>query len=226
MAAYKAVLFDLDGTLLDSKPLILKSFRGSWQACRKSEPPLERFRSLIGLPLETMMKTILKEQGEHGPEASESAKCLLEGYRSQLLLYERQMLKPFDGALELLRELKDEGLPLGLVTSKLRAVTERHLLLVGFDVLLDTVVCADDTLEHKPHPKPFLTAASNLGVRPRDCLAVGDSPADLLSARAAGMRFCAATWGADPVEVLLQEGPDYAPGTPLDILEIIRSVTC
>ncbi len=216
---FEAVLFDLDGTLLDSKPLIMRAFCYAWQRCIKAEPPKARFKQLIGLPLKTMMVTLLKEQCRDSSDSE--VERLLVTYRQHLLEHETAMLSTFDGALDTLTRIKRARIPVALVTSKAGAITRRHLDLVGLSALLGAVICQEDTPHNKPHPAPFEAGARRLGVEPGLCLAVGDAPADLLSARAAGMRFAAAMWGADPPSALLAERPDYVLNAPREVLVVL-----
>ncbi len=101
----------------------------------------------------------------------------------------------FPGWLEVLSELRSRGYLLGIVTSKAAAAANRHLALHSLDTLLDAVITLDDTINHKPDPEPFLAAAARLGVTPEVCLAVGDSPWDIIAANRAGMMSALAEWG-------------------------------
>jgi pyrophosphatase PpaX len=119
-------------------------------------------------------------------------------------------LEAFDGVLELLPVLRDEGRRLGIVTAKrLRTVA---LALDRFPVLrdaMDVVIGAEDTERHKPAPDPVLEALRRLGAEPRDAAYVGDSPFDIRAAKAAGVLAVAVGWGGiHPDERLLHERPD------------------
>lgn len=222
MHRFVAVLFDLDGTILDSKPLIRESFVHSWKQVMGTRPPVERFMPLVGLPLRTMLSEMVLM--ETGKEDTAKVDLMLAEYGKSMEENERSILKPFDGCFDTIKSLRALGVRIALVTSKRRDVSVRHLKIFDAVPLFDAMVFAEDTLRHKPDPQPFQCAASRLGVSPGCCLAVGDSPADLFSSRNAGMLFAAAMWGADPKEALLGAGPDYVLLHPRDILQLFQAV--
>lgn len=221
MRRFDAVLFDLDGTLLNSKPLIAQSVARAWRKVLSiAEPPPDKIISLIGLPMSVMVGRLVEEDpGARAVARENSVDEIVMLHREYFLTHET-LLAPFDGCIELLTGLRAHGIRLGIVTSKTRIVAGHHLTLFGLDRLVDTAVFMEDTERHKPDSAPFSLAASRLAVAPSSCLGVGDAVADLLSARAAGMAFCAAMWGADPRDPLVAAKPDYLAESPTDVLGI------
>ena len=219
LTEFRAVLFDLDGTLIDSKPLIKAAFVYSLKEASAYDFPLNGVLPLVGLPLKTMFERVYEtERQARAPEGGVDA--VLEIYREYLRRHEKPLLKVFAGIVETLESLRKRDIKLGVVTSKMESVAVRHMELLSLDCFFDTAVFEQDTLRHKPEPEPFLLASSRLGIVPGECLAVGDAVADLQSARAAGMRFGAAAWGAEPLEPLLEAKPDYVLERPADILQV------
>jgi len=219
LAGFRAVLFDLDGTLIDSKPLIKAAFVHALKEASAYDFPVEGVPPLIGLPLKAMFERVYSERQARAPEGGVDS--VLAVYREYLRHHEKKLLKVFPGVMETLEALRGAGVLLAVVTSKMDSVALRHMKLFSMESLFDTMVFEQDTARHKPEPDPFLLAASRLEVQAELCLAVGDAIADLQSARAAGMRFGAAAWGAEPLEPLLEAGPDYVFERPESLLEIL-----
>jgi pyrophosphatase PpaX len=196
--AVRAVLFDLDGTLLDTIPLILTSFRHATATVLGAPLPDDVMLANVGVPLRVQMT-------EFSPEHAEE---LLHCYREHNNSIHDEMVCMFPPTPAALTRIADTGLPLGIVTSKSRMMAERGLAITGIAGLFQTLVTCDDLAEHKPDPAPLRFAADALGVDVRYCIYIGDSPHDVAAARAAGMLAVAATWGVSSRETLLAAEPD------------------
>jgi pyrophosphatase PpaX len=210
---FRIVLFDLDGTLIDSGPIILASMHYAVSTVLGREiPPEELGLSIGGQGIVAQMKAI----------DAENADALLEAYKTHNDgLHET--LEAFDELLELLPQLKAEGRLLGLVTAK------RHrtvgLALDRFPALasaFDVVVAHEDTERHKPEPEPVLFALERLGGSSSEAVYVGDSPFDIGAAKAAGLFAVAVGWGGiHPDERLLAEEPDAFVRTPEELVGVL-----
>lgn len=203
LARLDAVLFDLDGTLIDTVDLILSSFRHATREVLGHPLPDEEMMAGVGMPLIEQMRGF---SAEHADE-------LLRVYRMHNAEAHDRMAREYPGTEEVLSELQGRGLPMGVVTSKGTPMALRGLRLFDLERFFGVVVTADDVDLHKPDPFPLRRAAQLLGVDIERCVYVGDSPHDMLSAISAGAVSIAALWGAFPAEQLLAPGPDLALGS-------------
>jgi pyrophosphatase PpaX len=127
------------------------------------------------------------------------------------------LVRPYDGIVNAVRDLKEEGKRLGLVTSKVRSGAVRGLQAAGLEPAFDVIVGADDVRHPKPHPEPVLAALNRLGAQPGEAVFIGDSRHDLESGRAAGVKTAAALWGPFDRSHLADLEPDYWLERPEDI---------
>lgn len=195
-----ALLFDLDGTLVDSVELILASMRAAFEGHRGRRPTEADWIAGIGTPLRAQLGEFV---------APEDLERLVERYRAHQQANHDRMTRAFDGTLETLSRLKAQGHPVGVVTSKLQRSAERTLRHVGLRPFVDAVVGADSVARPKPDPEPVLLALSLLGRRPREAVLVGDSPHDLSAGNAAGATTVAALWGACSRDSLAAASPGH-----------------
>jgi len=182
---FPVVLFDLDGTLIDSTPMILASFRHATRTVLGEAVPDEEIFAIVGGPtLEAQMRSFSPEHVEE----------LVDVYRAHNTpLHDK--LELCAGMDHVLATLKAEGRQLGIVTSKRRHTAQLALDRLEIEPYFDTIVTSDETATHKPSPEPVLLALSRLGAAPPDAVYVGDSPYDVGSARAAGVFSVAVSWG-------------------------------
>jgi HAD superfamily hydrolase (TIGR01509 family) len=206
-----AVIFDLDGTLADTFPLII----GAWNAAVR-EPLGRRFSpeeviALFGVPEEPMFRRVL---------APEDVPKALDVYHH---FYEAEhgIVEPFDGINEVLKAITATGIPIGVVTGKGRRAADISLRLLGWDGLFGSVVTGDDVQRQKPDPEGALAAARALGVDAPQCVFIGDTPTDVQCGHSAGMRTIAAAWHPVYLDRLREAGADYWANTPRDITSLL-----
>jgi phosphoglycolate phosphatase len=188
--ALRGVLFDLDGTLIDSAP-DLAGAANRLRADHGLAPlPLADLRPMVGSGARGMVGVAFGvAPGEARFESLRDA--FLAHYAAGLL----ELTQPFDGVAELLSSLEDAGIPWGIVTNKATRFTQPIVDGLGLARRAAVVVCGDTTPHSKPHPEPLLHAARAMGLAPASVLYVGDDLRDAQAARAAGMAMVAATWG-------------------------------
>jgi pyrophosphatase PpaX len=209
---FSVVLFDLDGTVVDSGAIILASMRHAAKEVLGVEPPAEELMAAVGGPgLEAQMRALAPDRVEE----------LVTVYRAHNEPLHDQLVS-CEGIDDVLVTLKSQGRRLGIVTAKRRSTVELAFAHVPLAHLFETVVGGDETERHKPDPAPLLLAAERLHAEVDDCAYVGDSPFDVRAANAAGMQAVAVTWGGIHSRAALeQEAPDAvvtAPGELLDVL--------
>jgi pyrophosphatase PpaX len=200
---WKGVLFDLDGTLADTVPLILMSYRHTMGAHLGEAPADERWLSTMGMPLRDQLAAFARSPAE--------AEAMLETYTKFQRRVHDEMVSPFPGACEVLGALRGRGTLVGIVTSKREEVARRTLSVCGLDAEVEVLVCAEDVTHGKPDPEAVRLAlrALDLTRSAAETLFVGDSPFDLRAGRAAGTRTAAVCWGACTRDTLVAESPDY-----------------
>ena len=205
---FRTVLFDLDGTLIDSGAIILASFRYATKAVLQREATDDELLAVVGRGLRDEMRALGGERAEE----------LIRAYREHNEPLHRE-LRSFDGMLDALPRLKSEGRRLGIVTSKRRATVELAFAVLPLQPLFDTVVSAEDTERLKPNPDPILLALDRLEADTADAAYVGDSPFDIQAAKAAGVFSVGVTWGGIHTrERLEREEPDVLVGHPRELL--------
>ncbi|MEO8200199.1 MAG: HAD-IA family hydrolase [Gemmatimonadota bacterium] len=208
------LLFDLDGTLIDSIRLIIDSYHHT-AASHDLEPRTdEEWLHGIGTPLRVVF-------GQMGV-SPEKVDALVETYRNYNIAHHDTEVIPYVGAPELIRRVRSNGYQIGLVTSKNRLGALRGLRLAGIEDQFDVLVCADDVIHPKPHPEPVLRALDELKAKAEDTLFIGDSIHDMQSGRAAGVRIAAVLWGPFRREHLVPATPDYWLEKPEDLLTILE----
>lgn len=213
-----AVLFDLDGTLIDSAPDL--GAAADQMRTERGLPslPLERYRPMAGAGARGMLGVAFGLT----PEAPEFAALREEFFVN----YESRMLRNtqvFDGVAELVEALRARGLPWGVVTNKSVRFTAPLTRAMPLFESARAIVSGDTTPYAKPHPEPLFEAARRLGVAPVHCVYVGDDERDIVAGRAAGMRTVAATYGymGEQAEVARWEA-DAAIETPMALLQLLK----
>ncbi|MEM1025111.1 MAG: HAD-IA family hydrolase [Myxococcota bacterium] len=213
--SYDCVLFDLDGTLLDSTELIIASYRHTLEAVGHPAPSDEEVISGFGTPLLDNLRRM-------GPE--ERTEEMIEIYSEHNGAHHDQMVRAFPGAREVVETLAVEGRRLGVVTGKRRFYALKGLSFLGLLDHFETVITPERTKRGKPAPDPVLAALEDMDCRPEDTLFVGDSVHDMRAGQQAGTAVGAATWGPFRREALVATQPDYVLETLEELLELTRNL--
>ncbi len=210
-----AVLFDLDGTLVDSIGLLVTSMEFAF-AGRTRRPPVDEWVAMIGTPLDAMLS--------HWAEGPEDVLALRARYREFQIANHDAMTTAYPGAVETVRELHASGFPLAIVTSKLEAGARRSLKFVDIEECFTAVVGIDHTERHKPDPEPVLHALTLLGIPTSRAVFIGDSTHDMHAGRGAKVTTAAALWGPYHRAQLESTAPDYWLAQMSDVIPMVRDL--
>lgn len=212
MRVIETVLFDLDGTLIDSIELIRRSYEHTLRVHYGRAMEQSEWLCGLGRPLRWQFAQYTRDERE--------IDALVATYRAYNNEHHDAMVVAFPGSIEAVRELKRRGVALAIVTSKLAAGARRGLANAGFGDAFDVIVGADDVTVHKPDPAPVVEALKRLGRDAASAVMVGDSPHDLASGRAAGTRTAAVAWGPFERAELERARPDRWLETPAEIARL------
>jgi pyrophosphatase PpaX len=210
---FPVVLFDLDGTLIDSGPIILASMQHAVRTVLDREVAYEELAATVGgQGLVAQMRALDPERVHE----------LVEVYREHNDPL-HDTLEAFEELLAVLPQLQAEGRKLGIVTAKRHRTVALALdRFPALGELFDVVVAHEDTIRHKPDAEPVLAAVERLGARPADAAYVGDSPFDIQAAKAAQVFAIAVGWGGiHPDERLRAEEPDAFVHSPEELLDVL-----
>jgi pyrophosphatase PpaX len=211
----KAVLWDLDDTVLDTRAPRMRALRHAYETTVGGwVDPEALWRSHRGGTLEALGQQLLGDEWRRFTVA----------YRDR---YYREVdrARPFDGVPAVLAALAAAGLPMAIVTSKVSWGAIEELEMAGLLGHFAAVVGVDDVDRHKPDPEPIYAAMQRLIVDdPGEVVMIGDSPADMFAARNAGCRSIAALWGTLDRELLLDTGPSHTAATPRDVMGVLSSL--
>jgi N-acetyl-D-muramate 6-phosphate phosphatase len=210
-----AVLFDLDGTLVDSAP----DLAGAANALRADHGlaplPYEQLRPLVGTGARGMVGAAFG-LGPEDPRFTELRDAFLAHYEARMLV----LTQVFPAMQPVLQQLDQHGLPWGIVTNKAQRFAEPVVAGTGLRPRAATLVCGDTTARAKPHPDPLLEAARRLGLAPQQCVYVGDDHRDIQAGQAAGMATLAAAWGyLGQGEAIEAWGADALLNSPAELLK-------
>lgn len=210
-----AVLFDLDGTLIDTIDFILASVRHTF-ADRARGPSDADWIAGIGTPLRTQLAAYA--------DGVADLDGLVERYRQHQRAHHDEMTRCYAGVREALQEIREGGHRVGVVTSKLAEPAARAIRHVGIDDLVDVLVGADDCERHKPDPEPVLRALARLDAVPGEALFVGDSPHDIAAGNSAGVFTAAVLWGACSREALAAARPDRVIASVHELPAVVQAL--
>lgn len=217
MAPIRAVLFDLDGTLIDSAPDLAGTGNDMRLERGLAPLPFESFRPLVGAGARGMLGVALGVT-----PADERFIPLRDEFLSRYEQRMTRLTRVFDDMLPVLAALGASGLAWGIVTNKAERFTAPLVRALGLHSQALVVISGDTTPHAKPHPAPLLEAARRLALPPGACIYVGDDLRDVQAGRAAGMTTAAASWGylgqGEPIDAW---GADHVVESPRELLNLL-----
>jgi len=207
----KAVLFDLDGTLVDTGEFILQSYDFALKQQGFQGITKERVAELAGMPLHSCYNRIAP-MGD-----------VEKFVRDHRAFQEKnlRMVREYKKTERLLEKIKKNGVKIAIVTGRYRKSSEMLLEKIGLKKAINALVCGDDFNESKPAAMPFKKAAEKLGIKARECLVVGDGCADITGGKAAGCKTCRAMYGYGATEEC-KEKADFEIKKIEEVLECIQ----
>lgn len=208
----KAVLFDFDGTLLNTNDLIFASYEHAFQQVLGRGITDEEIHSLYGRPLYSSLEVYGQYQDE-----------LYRIYREYNESNHDALVKKFPGAEEGVYLLKQHGYKTAVVTSKRQETLKRGLRVLGLEHMFNGLITPDDTPRHKPDPMPVLLACERLGVLPEECIMVGDSIFDFECGKRAGTQLAGVNYSTTRKQLLAYE-PKYMVDTLLELAKKIIGI--
>lgn len=216
MATIKAILYDNDGTLVDTRELILANFREATQQVLGRVYTDEEYLAKVGQPITVQVKDFSDD-----PAVQDE---LVRVFRASNEKLHDQMISAFPGTVDALAKLGAAGFSQGLVTSKRRVVAWGGLELLGIAPYMQCAVGSEDTTSYKPNPDPVEYGTKLLGINPNECVYVGDSPFDMQAGKAAGCLTAAVTWGMFSEERLAAETPQVICHTWDEFVAFVQSL--
>lgn len=212
----KAVLFDLDGTLLDTNDLIYKSFDYVFKNNLNLNLSKDEITSNYGQPLHYTFSKYTEDKL--------LIEKLIKAYREYNFSIHDDMCKSFDEVEEVLKTLKDKKIKIGVVTSKREALAKRGMEITNILNYMDCIVTPEKTNKHKPDPEPVLYACQKLSVDPTEAIMVGDSHFDLMAGKSAGSLTCAVSYTMLELDRLKKVNPSFTVDSLLELINIIEDI--
>jgi len=215
MTKINTVLFDFDGTIMNTNHVIINSWQHTFRTVEGKERPEEEIIKTFGEPLQVTMEKVLPQiPAEEG----------ISIYRSYHYDNFTDLIHVFPGVLELIRELKNRAYKVGLVTSRLLHTTSIGLQKYDMEKYFDVIVTCEDTDKHKPDPEPVRIALDRLDSEPEEAIMLGDSMFDILCARNAGVKAALVSWALAVTEdeKTGENAPDYIIEEALDLFKILE----
>ena len=209
------VLFDFDGTLVNTNDVIIASWQHTYMYYLGREESLEKITACCGEPL---LLTMEREFPEVDPRES------AEVYRNFQKENADELVKIFPGIKELLESLKTDGFRMGVVTSRTRESAQRYMDMFGIGDYFEEMVSCDDTDIHKPNPEPILLCLKKMGITAEEALMVGDSPFDIKCANNAGVKSVLVGWRitGDGQTLIDDAREDFTISEPSELVGVLK----
>ncbi|UOQ48262.1 pyrophosphatase PpaX [Gracilibacillus caseinilyticus] len=207
----ETILFDLDGTLINTNELIIASFAHTIEKFGDRPYTREEILDFIGPPLVDSLKKVNADKVEE----------LMATYREHNLANHDKYVEAYPTVVETIQKLKEAGFQLGIVTTKLNDTAKLGLKMTGMDQLFEVLIGLDDVENAKPHPEPILTAIDQLKANPMTTMMVGDNYHDIEAGHNAGVQTAGVAWTIKGRKILEAHDPDYMLEEMSDLLNIV-----
>jgi len=208
----KALLFDFDGTLLNTNDLIIKTFMHILDERFPGQYSPKDCMKFIGPSLTETFEQITPNEVDE----------MIEKYRQWNQAHHDELVTEYDGVVSTLEKLKEQGIRLAVVSTKRKDTVEKGLDLMGAKHLFEFWIGGDDVKNVKPDPEPVLLAIERLGVSKEDVMMIGDNYHDILAGKNAGVKTAGVSWSIKGEDFLKQFNPDYILQHMVDLLTIVK----
>lgn len=213
----KNILFDFDGTLLNTNDVVIESFQHTYEHFLGHRVPVSKITSNFG---ELLQITLKREIPDVDTDVA------VDYYRTYQVNEACRFAKEFPGVREMLEVLKEKGFRIAIVTSRTAVSTWNFLKQFGLTEFFDEVISCDDTVMHKPDPAPILCALSKLGAEKDESIMIGDGAFDIKCANNAGVKSALVGWRitGDSNPLVKECEADYEVETPADVISLVENI--
>jgi pyrophosphatase PpaX len=205
------LLFDLDGTLLDTNDLIVRSYLHTFEQFFPGRFQREDVMPFLGPPLMDALKSVDPDRAEE----------MVKVYRQFNMENHDLLVREFEGVYETIRTLHENNMKMAVVSTKIKKTVEKGLQLTNLKDFFDVVIALDDVKKAKPDPEPLLKALDALGSDPEEAIMIGDNYHDILGGKNAGTLTCGVAWSLKGRAYLERYEPDFMLEKMPDILDIV-----
>ena len=216
MKQVECVIFDLDGTLLDSKECSVKATKAAFKEMGLKVPSEVVIEHYMGIPIEESFFKMSEQ-----PLDQETAAELIRIFRAYYQTYESSTLKVFPEIPHVLEILNKRKVPCFVVSSKKTAVVKRNLAAQDLVAFFEEIIGSDAVTHYKPHPEGINKVVAHYQFDPTKTIMVGDAIFDIQMGKAAGVKTIAVTWGSHDPKKLSEENPDALVDAPREILDFL-----
>ncbi|MFD2638973.1 pyrophosphatase PpaX [Piscibacillus salipiscarius] len=208
----RTILFDLDGTLIDTNELIVESFKHTFKEHLNKDYSREDILQFIGPPLRDSFEKVKPDEVEE----------MVTTYRKHNLSNHDLYVKSYDGVFETIQALHEKGYQMAIVTTKIRETALKGLELTHLDQFFDVVIGLDDVENAKPDPEPVLKGMKALEGNPESTIMIGDNSHDIHAGQNAGTKTAGVAWSAKGKDFIESLNPDYVLDHISDLLKIVE----
>ncbi|MEH6944803.1 HAD family hydrolase [Bacillus sp. JJ722] len=208
-------IFDFDGTLADSKECSILATQKAFEEMLLDIPSIEKIEYYMGIPIEQSFNEMANRALNE-----DEFQTLLKMFREHYKLYENDTLTVFAGIPHVLKQLKDKGNRLFVVSSKKSDVLKRNLQAIHIDTYFDDLIGSDKVSHYKPHPDGIFKLESKYQLDLRNSVMIGDAIFDIQMGKAAGCMTCAVSWGSHTITQLKEEQPTFCIDKVADLVNL------
>lgn len=213
MTRWNTLLFDLDGTLIDTNDLIISSYEHVLTYYAPDQYSRDDIISWIGVPLADNFSSISSNPSQ--------VEQMIDTYQSHNLANHETLVREYEGVYDTIKTLYERGYSLGIVTTKRKEAAVKGANMLGLLPFFSTFVTVDDVENPKPHPEPLQIAMTQLNARPEETIMVGDSQFDIMAGKNAGVRTAGVEWTIKGASFLKNYEPDWMLARMSDLLDIV-----